>query len=149
MNKIKIVNREMTSEEFARMKAGFDEHTLDNKVAIQNADRFGFVTIDDEKFVGCSSGLAYKNDGKYSGWFYLTDLFVEKEYRAQGLGAKLLSALENEIITKGVKHIWTWTAGYEAPKFYQKQGYKVFAEMEDWYSDGSSRVGLRKKLSAS
>jgi len=146
MNNIKIENREMTSEEFARMKVGFDEHTIDSNVEIQSADRFGFVVSNENIFVGCSSGLAYKSNGKYSGWFYLTDLFVEKKYRSQGWGTKLLSALEEEIITKGVKNIWVWTAGYEAPSFYQKQGYKVFTEMQNWYSDGSSRVGLRKEL---
>jgi GNAT superfamily N-acetyltransferase len=141
-----ILQREMTAEEFARIKARFDEHTLDNKVAIQSADRYGFVAMDGDTFIGCSSGLAYKNAKDYSGWFYLTDLFVEKAYRSQRIGARLLNTLEEEIIKVGVKHIWTWTAGYEAPEFYQKQGYEVFAEMENWYSDGSSRVGLRKQL---
>lgn len=136
----------MTSEEFQRMKLGFDEHTLDNAVEIQSADRFGFVAMDGNTFIGCSSGLAYKNGVNYSGWFYLTDLFVEKPYRSQGVGGKLLRLLEEQIPSIGVKHIWTWTAGYEAPTFYRKQGYQVFAEMENWYSDGSSRVGFRKDL---
>ncbi len=147
MNQISIENREMAPEEFQRMKAGFDEHTLENGVEIQSADRFGFVLLDGKDFIGCSSGLAYKNGKNYSGWFYLTDLFVEKHYRSQGWGAKLLEALEEKIINIGVKHIWTWTAGYEAPKFYQKQGYEIFTEMENWYPDGNSRVGLKKKLS--
>jgi GNAT superfamily N-acetyltransferase len=146
MSKINIIKREMTSEEFARIKSGFDEYTLDNGVEIQSADRFGFVALDGNVFMGCSSGLAYKNDQKYSGWFYLTDLFVEKVHRSHGVGGRLLRDLEKQIKTIGVKHIWTWTAGYEAPKFYQKQGYELFAEMENWYSDGSSRVGLRKEL---
>jgi len=146
MNKISIVNREMSLDEFDQMKADFDEHTLDNEVEIQSADRFGFVALKENFFIGCSSGLAYKNGETFSGWFYLTDLFIEKEYRSEGLGAKLLAALEEQIIGIGVKHIWTWTAGYEAPKFYQKQGYEIFTEMEHWYSDGSGRVGLRKKL---
>jgi GNAT superfamily N-acetyltransferase len=141
-----ILQREMTAEEFARMKAGFDENSLDNKVAIQSADRYGFVAMDGDTFIGCSSGLAYKNADDYSGWFYLTDLFVEKAYRSQRIGAQLLTALEEEIITIGVRHIWTWTAGYEAPEFYKKQGYEIFTEMENWYADGSSRVGLRKQL---
>lgn len=147
MHTIRIENREMTDQEFERMKAGFDEHTLENGVAIQSADRFGFVAIAGDTFIGCSSGLAYKNDKVYSSWFYLTDLFVEKAYRFQSVGANLLANLEKEITTQGIQHIWTWTAGYEAPAFYQKQGYEIFAEMENWYSDGSARVGLRKKLS--
>ena len=146
MNTIHILNREMTAPEFERMKRGFDAHTLEQQVEIQTSDRFGFAAVDGETFIGCSSGLAYKNGEQYSGWFYLTDLFVEKAYRSQGLGAKLLKALEEQIASIGVHSIWTWTAGYEAPQFYIKQGYAVFAEMEDWYSDGSSRVGLKKKL---
>lgn len=146
MQEINIVQREMTEAEFARMKAGFDEHTISHGVAIQSADRYGFVAHNGEQFIGCSSGLAYKNDEQYSGWFYLTDLFVEASFRGQGLGAKLLHALEKELVSIGVKYSWTWTAGYEAPPFYQKQGYEIFATMENWYSDGSSRVGLRKDL---
>jgi len=128
------------------MKIGFDENSIENEVAIQSSDRFGFVALDRESFIECSSGLAYKNGEDFSGWFYLTDLFVEKAYRLQGLGGRILSALENQVATIGVKTIWTWTAGYEAPKFYQRQGYKQFAEMENWYSDGSSRIGFRKNL---
>ena len=146
MSKIEIINREMTPEELHRMNTGFDEHTIENGVEVQNAKRFSYTALNENKFIGCSSGLAYKNGEHYSGWFYLTDLFVEKEYRSQGLGAKLLQALETEISAIGVKNIWLWTAGYEAPKFYQKQGYIVFAQMENWYSDGSSRVGLKKRL---
>lgn len=146
MSDIRIINREMSPAEFTRMKAGFDEHTLEKAVEIQTADRFGFVAMEGEVFIGCSSGLAYKSGEQYSGWFYLTDLFVEKAYRSQGVGAQLLRQLEEIVVAIGVKHAWVWTAGYEAPPFYQKQGYEIFTEMEDWYSDGSNRVGLRKEL---
>ena len=146
IRKISMIDRAMTSAEFQRMKNGFDEYALDIGVEIQSSDRYGFVAVDGETFIGCSSGLAYKNGAAYSGWFYLTDLYVEKAYRSQGLGAKLLSALEGKIAAIGVRNIWTWTAGYEAPGFYQKQGYAIFTQMENWYSDGSSRIGLRKKL---
>ena len=144
--KISMIDRELTSAEFQRMKNGFDEYALDMGVEIQNSDRYGFVAVDGDTFIGCSSGLAYKNVAAYSGWFYLTDLYVEKAYRLQGLGAKLLRALEHKITKIGVRNIWTWTAGYEAPGFYQKQGYLIFTEMENWYTHGSSRIGLRKKL---
>lgn len=146
MNKVHIVKREMTDQEFARMNQGFDEHALENDVAIQEADRFGFVAVDGQSFVGCSSGLAYKNGETYSGWLFLTDLFVEKGYRSKGIGAQLLQSLEKEVATKGIKYIFLWTSGDGALRFYQRQGYSAFTEMENWYSDGSSRVGLRKDL---
>ncbi|MFN2286534.1 MAG: GNAT family N-acetyltransferase [Anaerolineae bacterium] len=146
MSTISIIEREMTSVEFARMNAGFDENTIDNGVAIQSSERMGFVALDGDEFVGCVSGLAYKNGDAYSGWFFLTDMFVEKAYRGQGLGAKLLTALEDKILARGIDKVWTWTAGYEGPGFYKKQGYTVFAELENWYSSGHSRVAVRKQL---
>ncbi len=75
------------------------------------------------------------------------ELFIEKAYRGQGLGARILNSLEERVSSFRVKNIWTWTAGYEAPGFYQKQGYEVFCELEDWYATGHSRVALRKALS--
>ena len=146
MNKISIVNREISSKEFKRMNLGFDELSLEEGLEIESSDRFSFVASKENVFIGCSSGLAYKNGENYSGWFFLTDLFVEKEYRSKGLGTKLLKSTEEQAKGIGVKHIWLWTSGDKALKFYERQNYKRFAEMENWYSDGSSRVGLRKDL---
>jgi len=146
MKNINIENREMTSEEIKQMDTGFDQLSLEEGIAIESSDQFTFVALDGNTFIGCSSGLAYKNGEIYSGWFYLKDLFVEQEYRSQGLGAELLKALEEQVKGIGVKYIWLWTSGVKALKFYRRQGYKTFTEMEHWYSDGSSRVGLRKNL---
>ena len=146
MTSISTVEREMTEAELARVNAGFDEHTIEHGNPIETSERFGFVVMDGERFVGCSSGLAYRNDNGYSNWFFITDLFIERTYRKQGLGAATLRKLEERVAALGIKNIWTWTAAYEAPGFYKKQGYEVFCELEDWYSSGHSRVGLRKAL---
>ncbi len=141
-----IIDRDVTPKELEQIKRGFDQNSLDHGVEVQSSDRFGFVAMEQDLFIGCSSGLAYKNGKAYSGWFYLTDLFVHKEYRGFGIGSSLLRKLETKIKDLGVENIWTWTAGYEAPQFYIKQGYHIFAELEQWYSDGNSRVALRKRL---
>jgi ribosomal protein S18 acetylase RimI-like enzyme len=143
---IQFVEREMTEAELARENAGFDEHTLEHGNPIQTSERYTVVVLDGPTFIGCASGLAYKNGDDYNGWFYLTDLFVEKAYRRQGLGAALLSKLEARIAARGIRHIWTMTAGYEAPGFYRKQGYEVIFEHENWYATGHSQVGLQKRL---
>ncbi len=145
---IGFFEREMTEAEFARMNAGFDEHTIEHHNPIQTSERHGFVVTDGDLFVGCSSGLAYKNGADYNGWFYLSDLFVEKAYRGQGIGATLLAKLEEKVASLGVQHIWTETAGYEAPGFYLRQGYSVLYEQENWYATGHHRVILRKTLEA-
>ena len=144
MNKISILNRGMTPEELTRVNLGFDELSLEEGVELESSDRFSFVALQENTFIGCASGLANKNGENYSGWFYLTDLFVEKEYRNYGLGTKLLKAIEQYAVTAGIKHFWLWTSGDKALRFYKRHGYMKFTEMENWYSDGSSRVGLRK-----
>jgi GNAT superfamily N-acetyltransferase len=142
MSSILFLDRDMTPTELAQMNAGFEQHALGFGNPPVPSLRLGFVALDGETFIGCASGLA--NDAYR--WFYLTDLFVEKSYRKQGLGALLLRRLEDKVAALGMRHIWTWTAGYEADGFYLKQGYTVFCEMEGWYVSGHSRVGLWKEL---
>lgn len=146
MDSIHLIERAMTDAEYAREQEGFNEHALEYSNPIESGKRYGFVALIGDTFIGCSSGLAYKHEHGYSAWCYLTDLFVEQPYRGDGLGAQLLARLEERFRSFGVQHIYTWTAGYEAPGFYLKQGYEIFAELEQWYHSGHARVGLRKKL---
>ena len=143
---IKFEFRDMTKSEFKREKSAFDEHGLEFGNPPEKQERLGFVAIDDGKFVGCSSGLAQKNNNLYGKYFYLSDLLVEKEFRKNGYGKKLLELLEDKIKSLGIENIWTWTAEYEAETFYIKQGYHYFVKFENFYSSGHAKVGLIKKL---
>ncbi|WP_299124504.1 GNAT family N-acetyltransferase [uncultured Winogradskyella sp.] len=146
MNAINIVNRELTSDEIEHVNSGFDDLSFEEGIELESTERISFVALNGDCLIGCSSGLAHKNGGNYSGWFYLTDLFVEKKFRNQGLGSDLLKELEENTRTIGVQNIWLWTSGAPTLRFYTRHGYKQFTEMENWYSDGSSRIGLRKSL---
>ncbi len=138
--------REMTEAEFAQMNAGFVVNILEHDNPVQTSERFSFIALDEDTFIGCASGLTYKNGPVYNGWFYLTDLFIETPYRGQGLGAAILQKLEQRVAALGITHFLTFTAGYEAPEFYQKQGYHIIFEQENWYFTGHSRVALRKTI---
>ena len=146
MSAIDFVERDMTDAEFARMNVGFEEHTREQHNPVEIAERHGFVVMDGETFIGCASGLCYKAGNVYNDWFTLTDLFIEKPYRRQGLGAIILAKLEAKVAALGAIKIWVWTAGYEAPGFYIKQGYEVACEQENYYASGQGRVALRKRL---
>lgn len=143
---IKFEFRDMTDSEFKREQSAFDEQGLGFGNPPEKQERFGFVATENGKFVGCSSGLAQKNNNEYGKYFYLSDLLVEKEYRKHGYGKKLLELLENKLKTLGIEYAWTWTAGFEAPAFYQKQGYEIFTTFENYYPSGHDRVGFIKKL---
>ncbi len=146
MNKIKIINRPLTAEEIKQVDAGFDDLSMEEGIALESTERISLVALKGERLIGCSSGLAHKNGNKYSGWFHLTDLFVEKEFRNQGIGGELLKALEEKLRTAGILNIWLWTSGPPTIRFYHRHGYTQFAEMENWYSDGSSRIGFKKNI---
>ena len=140
MNKTMITERDVTKEELERVRVGFVEHQAEYGIPETWQQRHGFVVMDSDKFVGCVSGLTDNN------WFYISDLWLEKAYRRQGLGAALLRKLEAKVVSLGIRHIYTWTAAYEAPDFYKKQEYKVFCELENWFVTGHSRIGFRKNL---
>ncbi|MGS2727872.1 GNAT family N-acetyltransferase [Psychroserpens sp. BH13MA-6] len=146
MSDIEILNRELTSEETEQVNSGFDNLSLEEGIELESTKRITFVALKGKNLIGCSSGLAHKNGGKYSGWFYLTDLFIEKEFRNKGIGSDLLNELEDKTKEVGIQNIWLWTSGLSTLRFYKRHGYSQFVEMEKWYSDGSSRIGLRKTL---
>ena len=146
MNDINIVNRKLTSEEIEHVNSGFDDLSIEEGIELESTERISFVALNGDSLIGCSSGLAHKNGEEYSGWFYLTDLFIDKKFRNQSIGSDLLKKLEEKTKKVGVQNIWLWTSGSSSLRFYNRHGFTQFAEMENWYSDGSSRVGLRKNL---
>ncbi|MBR9916068.1 MAG: GNAT family N-acetyltransferase [Algicola sp.] len=146
MNQINIVNRLMTPDEIDQVNAGFDSLYTDEGIDLESTERISLVATKGDRLLGCASGLAHKNGKAYSGWFKLTDLFTEKEFRNQGIGSALLKELEDNIRRLGIQNIWLWTSGQASLRFYGRHGYVQFTEMETWYSDGSSRVGLRKNI---
>lgn len=148
MKNIKIIYRKLSAIESNRIDKWFDELYIEEGIDLESSERLSFVVEKGDRFIGCSSGLAFKNGENYSGWFHLTDLFVDKENRSKGLGKELLQTTEIKMASLGIKQIFLWTSGVKAIKFYERNGYKKFSEMESWYSDGSSRIGLRKNLSA-
>ena len=131
-------------------ETGFDvmAHALEGLVSANANDISDIHALTAIELVWTYLPRAYKNGDEFSGWFYLTDLFVEREYRLRGIGSGLLRALEEKLLQYQVNRIWTWTAGHEGPEFYKKQGYTVFAELEKWYSSGGSRIALRKRIEA-
>ena len=141
MSNIRLIDREVTQPELERMQQGFAEYEQEQGAPTTAQERHTVVAMDGDKFIGCASGLATNNH-----WFYLTDLWVEKPYRRQGLGTAILGRLESNLASIGINNIYTWTAGYEAPDFYRRQGYEAFCELEDYYAPGYGRLGFRKRV---
>ena len=146
VSQITFIERDLSEDELEQVRRGFIQNEILNTRVHQTSDRYGFVALDGENLIGCSSGLAYINGDEYNGWFYLTDLFIEKTYRGQGHGKRVLQKLEDKLIALGIDKIYLWTAGFEAPEFYKKHGYEVFVELENYFKTGHSRLGMKKLL---
>src|SRR5262245_21310768 len=66
------------------------------------------------------------------GWLFVSQLWVAEEFRSQGYGTKLMEAAEREARTRGCHAAWVDTFSFLALDFYQKAGYTVFGQLEDF-----------------
>ena len=85
-----------------------------------------------------------------TGWTWagiseITLLWVTEEYRRKGLGKKLLTAAEDEIIKRGCSTILLRSYSFQAPMFYEKNGYKIVYILED-FPNGYKHYNLIKKF---
>ena len=66
--------------------------------------------------------------GTFGNWLEIEYLYVNDSLRGQGIGSKILEMAENESRNRGCKYSFVDTFNFQAPKFYEKHGYKeVFA----------------------
>jgi len=67
----------------------------------------------------------------WCGSCYLSTVWIHKDLRGQGLGTKLLQAAEQEAIARGCQQMILTSYSFQAPGFYQKLGYEVFAVLDE------------------
>jgi ribosomal protein S18 acetylase RimI-like enzyme len=83
--------------------------------------------------------------GVWGGWLHIVALWVDPELRGRGLGRRLVLAAEAEGRAAGARRAFLETHSFQAPGLYEKLGYAVFGQIED-YPPGESQVFLRKEL---
>ncbi|MFB9887423.1 GNAT family N-acetyltransferase [Balneatrix alpica] len=79
------------------------------------------------------------------GWLSIEALWVAEPLRGQGIAQQLLKELEQQARIAELRYAKVETASFQARGFYEKQGYRVYAELED-YPPGHSYFYLRKNL---
>ena len=64
----------------------------------------------------------------FGNWLEIEYLYVSDDLRGHGIGSKILKMAERESKERGCKYSFVDTFNFQAPKFYEKHGYKeVFA----------------------
>ncbi|MCB1518211.1 MAG: GNAT family N-acetyltransferase [Hyphomicrobiaceae bacterium] len=81
----------------------------------------------------------------YYDWMFIEFLSVPEDGRGEGLGRRMV--LEAESFARELKltGIWLDTFSWQAQGFYEKLGYSVFGQIED-FPEGQSRMFLKKRL---
>jgi ribosomal protein S18 acetylase RimI-like enzyme len=100
----------------------------------------GFV-IDDKagQMVGVVAGYTW------AGTSELKQMWVDEAYRGRGYARALISAFVEEACSRGVRRIWVASYDFQAPRMYEKAGFKRVAEFEGW-PEGHVNVVLCKTL---
>ena len=78
-------------------------------------------------------------------WLFIQYLAVPEALRGQGLGRELMSRAETVARERGCVGLWLDTFEFQARPFYEKLGYSLFGQIED-FPRGSRRYFLHKRL---
>ncbi|WP_026888842.1 GNAT family N-acetyltransferase [Clostridium beijerinckii] len=76
---------------------------------------------------------------------YIDSLWVDAEFRGEGIGMRLLDEVEKIAIKKGCTLIHLDTFDFQAKDFYIKQGYEVFGILDNC-PEGHKRYYMKKNI---
>jgi GNAT superfamily N-acetyltransferase len=78
-------------------------------------------------------------------WLFVNWLWVAAPYRRAGEGSRLLLAAETDARQAGCRGVYLDTFSFQAPKFYEKLGFREFGRIAD-FPAGHSRIWLMKRF---
>ena len=114
---------------------------------------FNFASVDGLE--GVDVGIFVRgSDGELRGGLYgwtwggyleITLLWVHEAERGHGLGSRLLATAEAEGRARGAHTAILDTHTFQAPDFYRRHGYEVYATIEG-YPAGHDKLFFRKRL---
>jgi GNAT superfamily N-acetyltransferase len=81
----------------------------------------------------------------FGDWMHVNILWVEESFRNKDNGTKLLRMAEDEAARRGCRHVDLDTMSWQARPFYERNGYTVFATLDN-YPRGHSKYFMKKDL---
>ncbi len=79
------------------------------------------------------------------GWLYIDVLWVAEDIRGKGFGTQLVEAAEVEAGRRGCHSVYLYTYSFQQPIFYEKLGYKVFGQLND-FPEGHVKFFMKKSF---
>ena len=130
-------------ESDAKLNAFLDERIYETNIestGFQDGRPFAGVIEDDSANI-----VAAVNGHTWGGSCYIAHLWVHASKRGQGLGRALLQSAETEAIRRGCTQALLLTHSFQAPAFYERQGYVRHATIPD-YPRGHAQYVYLKQL---
>lgn len=120
----------------------FDGLKAYNNLFVKHVEKkeLGIFLKDDDKTVG--GIVSYY----YAQWMYIDTLWVDAQYRVKGYGKKLIIQAEAKAKELGVKTILVDTFSFQAPEFYEKNGYEKWTKLKDNPVKVMTRYYYKKQL---
>lgn len=127
-----------------------DQVALLERLIASNSARVGpggfqklTIVLRDPETGGVSSGAS---GYILYGWLFIDILFVAEFDRKHGLGSRLLKQLETAARKHKCVGAWLNTYAFQAPDFYEKNGYERFAELVRGANTTSQELYFYRKL---
>jgi GNAT superfamily N-acetyltransferase len=79
------------------------------------------------------------------GWLHIEILWLAEAARRQDFGSRMLALAEHEAAQRGCHHAFVDTMSWQALPFYQKRGYSVWGQLDD-FPAGQTRYFLKKAI---
>ncbi|MBV9811367.1 MAG: GNAT family N-acetyltransferase [Acetobacteraceae bacterium] len=100
-----------------------------NNAASGRADaaRWFGVLVDDARGAPTGGAICVS----YWDWVFVDILHLPETMRGQGVGTRVMRAVEAEARRRGCIGVWLETGTYQAPGFYRKLGYREFARLPE------------------
>ena len=98
-----------------------------------------FLRDSDNEVLGGAHGWTGWN------WLHVDALWLREDARHKGYGTRIMLATEAEALRRGCRHAELETFSFQARGFYEKLGYRVFAELDD-FADVHKWYFLKKDL---
>lgn len=136
----KIDQTPLTEEIRLKILQGFGKHAIQT-IGMNGftGEQIAFEVYDKEKFAGVASVIVFW------GQLHIKSLFVEEEYRHQGIGSMLIAHVLEFSQKEGCTIAFIETMSFQALEFYQKFGF-ILEFTRSGYTGGVGLHYLRKEL---
>jgi GNAT superfamily N-acetyltransferase len=126
--------------EFTPAETGWVEERLYefNRKATGRSDGEGLAFVirgEGGRLIGIAAGYSW------AGISELRQMWVDEAHRGRGYARALLGAFVEEARKRGVRRIWVASYDFQAPKMYEKFGFRRVAEFAGW-PEGHTNVIL-------